>query len=84
MDRYLSMESWGPTLYKLYDDLTPANWWTENGGYMGSNDCNALLGTDGQAFAPDIKKEDRLWIFTTDLCRSMFLEFKVLIQSKKS
>ena len=50
--------------------------WEVGGGYNGSNDCNTLRGTDGQQFHPDVSEDERLWIFQTDLCRVMFLEFQ--------
>ena len=77
MDRYAEIEQWGPSLDNLYDDLTPADWWTPQGGYLGSNACNTLKGTDGQQFHPDISKKERLWLFQTDICRSMYGVFKV-------
>ena len=32
--------------------------------------------TDGQQFPPGVKDEDKLYIFATDLCRKMFLNYK--------
>ena len=36
-----------------------------------------LQGTDGQQFHSDIKEDERLWVFQTDICRVMFAEYKV-------
>uniref|UniRef100_T1KWW1 Uncharacterized protein n=1 Tax=Tetranychus urticae TaxID=32264 RepID=T1KWW1_TETUR len=36
--------------------------------------CNNIVGTDATGFAPGIKKNSKLEIFTTDLCRSFPLE----------
>ena len=43
-----------------------------------TNICNWPRGTDGQQFHPYIEKEERLWIFQTDICRSLFMDFQVL------
>ena len=43
-----------------------------------NNLCNWPRGTDGQQFHPYVEKEERLWIFQTDICRSLFMDFKVL------
>ena len=29
MDDYLQINRWGPNEETLYDDLTPASWWTK-------------------------------------------------------
>jgi len=44
--------------------------------YDHANTCNWPRGTDGQQFHPYIKKEDRLWIFQTDICRSLYMDYK--------
>ena len=43
-----------------------------------TNLCNWPRGTDGQQFHPYIEKEERLWIFQTDICRSLYMDFQVL------
>ncbi len=58
-------------------DLNKTTWWKVGGGFNGSNACNKIEGTDGQQFHPDLKEDEKLWIFSTDLCRSMFLTFQV-------
>ena len=78
MDHYLEIESWNPNdLVTFYEDLTPADWWEEDGGWRGSNDCNSLIGSDGQQFKPGLSKDERIWVFQTDICRSMYAEFDV-------
>ena len=44
MEDYYKINKWGPDNKTLYDDLTPALWWTKNGGYNGSNICNEVKG----------------------------------------
>ena len=29
MDNYMEINRWGPDAETLWDDLTPANWWTQ-------------------------------------------------------
>jgi hypothetical protein len=38
--------------------------------------CNMINGTDGSQFHPEIDKKEILYVFNTDLCRSLFLEFQ--------
>ena len=48
MEDYYNVKRYGPKNGTLYDDLTPARWWEENGGYPnGSNICNQLKGNPG-------------------------------------
>ena len=42
-----------------------------------SNICNWPRGTDGQQFHPYIKEDERLFIFQTDICRSLYMDYKV-------
>ena len=42
-----------------------------------TNTCNWPRGTDGQQFHPYIEKKERLWIFQTDICRSLYMDFQV-------
>ena len=44
MDKYYQLEKWGPTADELYDDLSPAQWWTRNGAFNGSNVCKTHYG----------------------------------------
>ncbi|XP_054721592.1 lysosome membrane protein 2-like [Uloborus diversus] len=44
--------------------------------------CNMMNGTDGSQFPPPVTKNDVLYVYTPELCRSVFLEFdkEVLVQ----
>ena len=75
MSQYLQINRWGEGPDDLWEDLTPARWWTANGSYMGSNACNLLAGSDGQAFPPDVTDDKRYYIFATDICRSLYAEY---------
>ena len=55
-----------------WDDETELNFWKNDTGSM----CNALRGTDGSTFHPDIKRDETLYIFNRDLCRSLPLVYQ--------
>ena len=76
VENYMAINRWGPDAKTLWDDLTPVNWWTKNGGPNGSNVCNLLKGSDGQQFPPYVKDTDKLYIFQTDICRSLFISYE--------
>lgn len=44
--------------------------------FWGSSYCNMVNGTSGTQFPPFIKKTDTLYSFTTDICRSIPLEYR--------
>ena len=72
LGNYNQLDKWGPLPGVLYDDLTPAKWWQSNGGYDGSNACNLLKGSNGLQFPPGVTDKDKLYVFNTDVCRSLF------------
>ncbi|XP_072227878.1 lysosome membrane protein 2c [Leuresthes tenuis] len=41
------------------------NWWT-------SDECNMINGTNGASFHPIISKNEALYMFSSDLCRSLY------------
>ena len=38
--------------------------------------CHDIKGTDGTQFPPGIKTDQRLWMFVSDLCRSIWVDFE--------
>ncbi|XP_072261661.1 lysosome membrane protein 2 [Pyxicephalus adspersus] len=48
-----------------WNDKRNLSWWT-------SDTCNMINGTDGSSFHPLIDKNDILYIFSSDLCRSLY------------
>lgn len=47
-----------------------------------SNQSNSINGSDGSAFHPLLDKNERLYIFTPDLCRSIYMEFEKDVEVK--
>lgn len=47
-----------------------------------SEQSNMINGTDGSAFHPLLSKKERLYVFTSDLCRSIFMEFDKDVEVK--
>ncbi|KAG5834634.1 hypothetical protein ANANG_G00263520 [Anguilla anguilla] len=44
------------------------SWWS-------SNESNMINGTDGSGFHPLVAKDEQLYVFTPDLCRSIYMKF---------
>ncbi|KAM6975659.1 lysosome membrane protein 2c isoform 2-T2 [Tautogolabrus adspersus] len=44
-------------------------WWT-------SDECNMINGTNGASFHPVINKDETLYMFSSDLCRSLYAVFE--------
>ncbi|XP_057674798.1 lysosome membrane protein 2-like [Corythoichthys intestinalis] len=44
--------------------------------FWNSNQSNSINGSDGSAFHPLLKRDERIYIFTPDLCRSIYMEFE--------
>jgi len=59
----------------------PSDWWAKVGtspsqtaaGINGV--CHDIKGTDGTMFAPGMDKTKSLWVFVSELCRSIWLDF---------
>ncbi|KAM6976000.1 lysosome membrane protein 2-like [Tautogolabrus adspersus] len=47
-----------------------------------SDQSNSINGSDGSAFHPLLKKDERIYIFTPDLCRSIYMEFEKDVEVK--
>lgn len=47
-----------------------------------NNICNWPRGTDGQQFHPYVDKDERLFIFQTDICRSLYMDYKEDVEFK--
>ncbi|XP_034402516.1 lysosome membrane protein 2-like isoform X2 [Cyclopterus lumpus] len=47
-----------------------------------SNQSNSINGSDGSAFHPMLNKNERIYIFTPDLCRSIHMEFEKDVEVK--
>ncbi|XP_039606711.1 lysosome membrane protein 2a [Polypterus senegalus] len=50
-------------------------WWS-------SNESNMINGTDGSTFHPLISKDELLYIFAADLCRSIYIAFEKDVEVK--
>ncbi|XP_053196304.1 lysosome membrane protein 2c [Scomber japonicus] len=51
------------------------NWWT-------SDECNMINGTNGASFHPVITKSETLYIFSSDLCRSLYTLYEEDVKVK--
>ncbi|KAM9841407.1 lysosome membrane protein 2-like isoform 2-T2 [Aulostomus maculatus] len=50
--------------------------------FWNSNQSNSINGSDGSAFHPLLDKNERIYIFTPDLCRSIYMEFEKDVEVK--
>ena len=44
-------------------------------GHLFKGICHQIFGTDGEQFGPFIAKKERKWIFSREMCRSIWLDF---------
>lgn len=51
-----------------WNGKTSLDWWT-------TDTCNMINGTDGDSFHPLISKDEVLYIFPSDFCRSVYITF---------
>ncbi|XP_053266680.1 lysosome membrane protein 2 isoform X1 [Pleuronectes platessa] len=47
-----------------------------------TDDSNSINGSDGSAFHPLLEKNERIYIFTPDLCRSIYMEMEKEVEVK--
>lgn len=65
----------------------PENWWVNVGPSPSANKsgetgiCHDIYGNDGTQFPPFVNKEERLWLFVGELCRSIWLDFTEEIET---
>uniref|UniRef100_A0A3Q4AF40 Scavenger receptor class B, member 2a n=1 Tax=Mola mola TaxID=94237 RepID=A0A3Q4AF40_MOLML len=60
---------------KTWKGQSKLSFWT-------SDQCNHINGSDGSAFHPLLRKDERIYIFTSDLCRSIHMDFEKEVQVK--
>ncbi|XP_043916306.1 lysosome membrane protein 2 [Protopterus annectens] len=58
-----------------WQDDAILHWWT-------SDICNMINGTDGSSFHPLITKKEKVYIFSSDLCRSLYAIFERTVYVK--
>ncbi|CAJ0919617.1 unnamed protein product [Ranitomeya imitator] len=61
-----------------YMDFTKIVEWNENRSlsWWTTDTCNMINGTDGTSFHPLINKDDIIYLFSSDLCRSIFAVYE--------
>ncbi|KAM4720234.1 lysosome membrane protein 2-like isoform 2-T2 [Anableps anableps] len=50
--------------------------------FWSTDESNTISGSDGSAFHPLLNKSERLYIFTPDLCRTIYMEFDKDVEVK--
>ncbi|CAN9504526.1 unnamed protein product [Ophioblennius macclurei] len=50
--------------------------------FWSTNQSNSINGSDGSAFHPLLDKNERIYVFTPDLCRSIHMEFEKDVEVK--
>jgi len=76
--------------YVEYNGMTslPDSWWPDFGPTPSAHKsgikgiCKDIVGTDGSMYPPFMNKEDDLWLFNSDLCRSIWLSFEDEVDMK--
>ncbi|KAM9794827.1 lysosome membrane protein 2c [Syngnathus typhle] len=59
-----------------WNNQSTLNWWT-------SDECNMINGTNGASFHPVVNKDEILYMFSSDLCRSMYAVFEKDVTVKR-
>lgn len=52
------------------------SWWSDKYG-------NMINGTDGTQFAPKLSKDDTLYVFSPEICRSIYLNYESKVKVKR-
>ncbi|XP_022652135.1 lysosome membrane protein 2-like isoform X1 [Varroa jacobsoni] len=50
--------------------------------FWSRDNCNKINGTDGGQFSPFVRTDQKLFVFATDLCRSIYFEYEKNTQVK--
>ncbi|XP_047227652.1 lysosome membrane protein 2-like isoform X2 [Girardinichthys multiradiatus] len=50
--------------------------------FWSTNESNSIIGSDGSAFHPFLNKSERIYVFTPDLCRTIYMEFEKDVEVK--
>ena len=69
------IQAWGPTEEDKHTNLEFTSWWPSSDYDVSDSTCNLLTGTDGSQYQVGITEDTRLWHFTPDICRSVYLTF---------
>ncbi|XP_023349462.1 lysosome membrane protein 2 isoform X2 [Eurytemora carolleeae] len=62
-------------------DRLPESWWGTLASTPSANRsgvtgyCHELVGTDGTQYPPFVSMDNDIWLFSSDLCRSIYLSF---------
>ncbi|XP_030623082.1 lysosome membrane protein 2c isoform X2 [Chanos chanos] len=59
----------------LWNDESSLKWWS-------TDECNMINGTNGAAFHPVITKKETLYMFSSDLCRSLYALYEQEVNVK--
>ncbi|XP_059213940.1 lysosome membrane protein 2c [Centropristis striata] len=61
-----------------YKDFARVDTWrgTSNLSWWTTDECNMINGTNGASFHPVITKNESLYMFSSDLCRSLYAEYE--------
>ncbi|CAG0902808.1 unnamed protein product, partial [Cyprideis torosa] len=65
-----------------YSDVLPASYWLGNKSDSSDSECHKIIGTDGTMFHPNMDKDEKVYIFNTDLCRSIYAVYRKEIEHR--
>ena len=76
-------EKYNFLMFEAFNGKTelPQSWWPDVGPTPSANSsgvkgiCREIYGNDGTQFPPFVEKEVTKWLFVSELCRSIWLEF---------